>query len=350
MHEIAGELARWGDAEVAFAVATVIDVRGSAPRSPGAAMAVRADGAVVGSVSGGCVEGAVYELAHQVLSEGGVLRHSFTYSPDDPFAVGLTCGGEIEVFVRSGRSAAMAAAVDAAASAQAVALVTVLGTGAEVAVFADHHVGFSAPEMRAVAREMLLAGSTGLRTLPDGTEFFVESIAAPPRMLVFGAVDYAGAVSRVGKFLGYHVTICDARAVFATAERFPDADEVVVEWPHRYLASTHTDARTVVCVLTHDEKFDVPVLAEALRMPLAFVGALGSRRTNEARAERLRAAGVSEEELARLRAPIGLDLGARSPEETAVSIAAEIVAARHGGTGRPLSEVDGPIHRTHRHG
>ncbi|MCP3801545.1 XdhC family protein [Allokutzneria sp. A3M-2-11 16] len=343
MHEIAGELARWGDAD--FAVATVIDVRGSAPRSPGAAMAVRSDGAVVGSVSGGCVEGAVYELAQQVLSEGGVLRHSFGYSADDPFAVGLTCGGEIEVFVRSGRSTAMAAAVTAARDAQAVALVTVLGTGAEVAVFADHHIGDSLPDVHGVAREMLLTGRTGLRTLPDGTEIFVESIAAPPRMLVFGAVDYAGAVSRIGRFLGYHVTICDARAVFATVERFPDADEVVVEWPHRYLASTHTDARTVVCVLTHDEKFDIPVLAEALRMPLTFVGALGSRRTNGARLERLRAAGVSEADLARLRAPIGLDLGARSPEETAVSIAAEIVAARHGGSGRPLSEVDGPIHR-----
>ncbi|MFB9902681.1 XdhC family protein [Allokutzneria oryzae] len=346
MREISGEIARWGDRD--FAVATVIDVRGSAPRSPGAAMAVRGDGHVVGSVSGGCVEGAVYELAQQVLAEGGTVRHSFASSEGDPFAVGLTCGGEIEVFVRSGRSAAMTAAVEAAGSAQSVALVTALdgqAVGKEVAVFADHHVGEELPGALSVARSMLLSASTGLRTLPDGTEVFVESIAAAPRMLVFGAVDYAGAVARIGRFLGYHVTICDARAVFATTERFPDADDVVVEWPHRYLASTHTDSRTVVCVLTHDEKFDVPVLVEALRMPLAFVGALGSRRTHEARLERLRAAGVREDALARLRSPIGLDLGARSPEETAVSIAAEIVAAHHGGTGRPLSEVDGPIHR-----
>ncbi len=149
---------------------------------------------------------------------------------------------------------------------------------------------------------------------------------------------------RVGKFLGYHVTVCDARPVFATATRFPEADEIVVEWPHRYLESTEVDGRTVLCVLTHDAKFDVPLLELALRLPVAYVGAMGSRRTHEDRNRRLREVGVTELELARLRSPIGLDLGARTPEETALSIAAEIVASRRGGTGVSLTGAHTPIH------
>jgi xanthine dehydrogenase accessory factor len=163
-------------------------------------------------------------------------------------------------------------------------------------------------------------------------------------MLVFGAIDYAAALVGMGKFLGYRVTVCDARAVMATPERFPNADEVVIEWPHRYLARTQTDGRTVVCVLTHDPKFDVPLLVEALRRPLGYLGALGSRRTHDERCRRLREAGLTAAEISRLRAPIGLDLGARTPEETAVSIAAEIVALRRSGSGRPLASTHGPIH------
>jgi xanthine dehydrogenase accessory factor len=151
----------------------------------------------------------------------------------------------------------------------------------------------------------------------------------------------------MGSFLGYRVTVCDARPVFATRKRFPEADEVVVEWPHRYLAGTEVDERTVVCVLTHDPKFDVPLLELALRMPLAYVGAMGSRRTNEDRLARLAELGLSGIELARLHAPIGLDIGARTPEETAMSIAAEIIAARWHGTGSPLRTLRGPIHRPH---
>jgi xanthine dehydrogenase accessory factor len=207
----------------------------------------------------------------------------------------------------------------------------------------------------AQARALLEAGRTGTIEIsedgshcPGGLALLVESAVPPPRMIVFGAIDFAAALVRAGKFLGYHVTVCDARPVFATRVRFPDADEIVVDWPHRYLASTDTDGRTVLCVLTHDAKFDIPLLTEALRLPVAYVGAMGSRRTHEDRNRRLREAGVSERELARLRSPIGLDLGARTPEETAVSIAAEIVAARHGGTGRPLTGSDTPIHRDER--
>jgi xanthine dehydrogenase accessory factor len=200
-------------------------------------------------------------------------------------------------------------------------------------------------------RGMLAQGVTGVRRYGsrgerrgDELAVFVDCFAAAPRMLVFGAIDFAAAVARVGKFLGYHVTVCDARGVFATRARFPDADEVVVEWPHRFLAGLAVDARTVICVLTHDPKFDVPVLEVALRTPAAYVGAMGSRRTHQDRVARLRAAGLSEAELGRLRSPIGLDLGARTPEETAVSIAAELIQLRWGGTGHALTATTGRIH------
>jgi xanthine dehydrogenase accessory factor len=190
-----------------------------------------------------------------------------------------------------------------------------------------------------------------LRIGPDGERrqdelsVFVQSFAPAPQMLVFGAIDFAAAVARVGKFLGYRVTVCDARGVFATRKRFPDADEVVVEWPHRFLEKANVDARTVICVLTHDPKFDVPLLEAALKTDAAYIGAMGSRRTHDDRLARLRDEGVSEESLSRIASPIGLDIGARTPEETAVSIAAEIVALRWGGSGQRLASTEGAIHR-----
>jgi xanthine dehydrogenase accessory factor len=183
----------------------------------------------------------------------------------------------------------------------------------------------------------------------EGMRVFVWAFAPKPRMLVFGAIDFAAAVARVGAFLGYHVTVCDARPVFATASRFPEADEVVVDWPHRYLQAEQeagrVDGRTVITVLTHDPKFDVPLLEVALRLPaVAYVGAMGSRRTHDDRLARLREAGVTDDEIDRLSSPIGLDLGARTPEETAISIAAEIVALQWGGSGDRLAARDGRIH------
>jgi xanthine dehydrogenase accessory factor len=324
-----------------FAVASVIAVSGSAPRGLGSALAVTADGEAFGSVSGGCVEGAVYELAQEVLRTGLPQRHRFGYSDDDTFAVGLTCGGELEVFVQPA-TPAIAAAL--AADPEPVVLVRVVGgpeslLGRGMAVFGDRVVGD-----RVIDPELVRNATVTGRQWFDDLELFVQPWSPPPRMLVYGAIDYAAALTRIGRFLGYHVTVCDARPVFATEARFPDADDVVVDWPHRHLARTATDARTVVCVLTHDEKFDVPLLADALRRPLAFVGALGSRRTNAQRLERLREVGLSDRELASLRAPIGLDLGAGTPEETAVSIAAEIVAVRHGASGLALTGGSGPIH------
>ncbi|MER6402476.1 XdhC/CoxI family protein [Streptomyces viridosporus] len=369
MFDIAGELLRWLAEGREFAVATVVSVDGSAPRDPGAALAVDRAGTAVGSVSGGCVEGAVYELCRQALEDGGTRVERFGYSDEDAFAVGLTCGGTIDVLVAPVGAQApvrqvLRAALAAADRGGPGALVRVVRGPADLlggALFVRPDGSYEGglgkrPELDRTAAEearaLLDGGRTGTVVLaedgshcPGGLTLFVESSVPPPRMIVFGAVDFAAALVRAGRFLGYHVTVCDARPVFATRARFPEADEVVADWPHRYLRRTATDARTVLCVLTHDAKFDVPLLKAALGMPVAFVGAMGSRRTHADRERRLREAGVGERELARLRSPIGLDLGARTPEETALSIAAEIVAARRGGTGVPLTGSDVPIHR-----
>ncbi|MEU6097164.1 XdhC/CoxI family protein [Streptomyces sp. NPDC047079] len=369
MLDIAEELNRWAGQGRSFAVATVVAVGGSAPRDPGAALAVDSEGTAIGSVSGGCVEAAVYELCRQALSDGETVLQRFGYSDEDAFAVGLTCGGVIDILVtpvdeRSPARAVFRSALSAVVADDPVALARIARGPAELVGRAllvrsdgSREGGFGGhPELdrtaAAEAQALLEAGRTGSVDLsedgshcPGGLTLFVESRAPRPRMIVFGAIDFAAALVRVGKFLGYHVTVCDARPVFATRARFPEADDIVVDWPHRYLQRTATDGRTVLCVLTHDAKFDVPLLKAALRMPIAYVGALGSRRTHEDRTRRLREAGVSGRELARLRSPIGLDLGARTPEETALSIASEIVAARRGGTGNPLTGSGTPIHR-----
>ncbi|MFK4102129.1 XdhC family protein [Streptomyces sp. NPDC019531] len=368
MLDIADELHRWVEQGRDFAVATVVAVGGSAPRQPGAALAVDADGTAIGSVSGGCVEGAVYELCQQALEDGESVLERFGYSDEDAFAVGLTCGGVIDILVTPVRvgdpvRTVVTAALTAAVRGEAAAVARIVSGPREIVGRAlvvrpdgSYDGGFGAhPELdRTVAAEagaFLDAGRTG--TLEIGEQgshcgapltVLVESSVPAPRMIVFGAIDFASALVRIGKFLGYRVTVCDARPVFATEARFPEADEIVVEWPHTYLERTETDARTVLCVLTHDAKFDVPLLRLALRLPVAYVGAMGSRRTHLDRNDRLREVGVTELELARLRSPIGLDLGARTPEETALSIAAEIVANRRGGSGVSLTGAHTPIH------
>ncbi|MFC5800040.1 XdhC family protein [Streptomyces formicae] len=377
MLDIADELHRWVEQGRDFAVATVVAVGGSAPRQPGAALAVDSEGTAIGSVSGGCVEGAVYDLCRQALQYGGTVLERFGYSDEDAFAVGLTCGGIIDILVTPVRAdsparevfaAALSAAAGGGTSAEgrgrdaaAVARITdgpadVMGRALLVRTDGSYEGSLGGhPELDRTAageaRALLDAGRTGTAVIgEDGSRcgqpltLLVESSVPAPRMIVFGAIDFASALVRVGKFLGHHVTVCDARPVFATRARFPEADEIVVDWPHRYLESTQVDGRTVLCVLTHDAKFDVPLLERALRLPVAYVGAMGSRRTHEDRNRRLREAGVTELELARLRSPIGLDLGARTPEETALSIAAEIVAARRGGSGVPLTGAHTPIH------
>ncbi|MEU4078771.1 XshC-Cox1-family protein [Streptomyces venezuelae] len=363
MLDIAEELHRWVEQGREFAVATVVAVGGSAPRQPGAALAVDSDGTAIGSVSGGCVEGAVYDLCVQALEDGRTVTERFGYSDEDAFAVGLTCGGIIDILVTPVRGGVFPAALRAAATGEAAALARIVSGPEELmgrALLVRPDGSYEGklgghPELdrtaASEARALLDAGRTGTVEIgEDGSRcgqpltLLVESSVPAPRMIVFGAIDFAAALVRVGKFLGYHVTVCDARPVFATPARFPDADEIVVEWPHRYLESTEVDGRTVLCVLTHDAKFDVPLLQAALKLPVAYVGAMGSRRTHEDRNKRLREVGVTEIELARLRSPIGLDLGARTPEETALSIGAEIVANRRGGTGLSLTGAHTPIH------
>lgn len=366
---LADLLAIWRSGGTA-AMATVVRTFRSAPRPPGAAMVVSPDGAASGSVSGGCVEGAVYELGTEVIADGVARLQRYGVSDDDAFAVGLTCGGILDIFVEPVSQKAFPELADIADDIDAhrpVAVATVIAhpdpawVGRRLVIGSDGVTG-SLGSSRADAavtddaRGLLATGRSEVLTYgPDGErrgagmEVFVAAHAPRPRMLVFGAIDFAAAVARQGSLLGYRVTVCDARPVFATRARFPTADEVVVEWPNRYLAAQAEagalDGRTVVCVLTHDPKFDVPLLEVALRLPeVGYIGAMGSRRTHEDRLARLREAGLTDDELARLASPIGLDLGARTPEETAVSIAAEIIARRWGGTGRPLGDIGGRIH------
>ncbi|HEX7992728.1 MAG TPA: XdhC family protein [Streptosporangiaceae bacterium] len=368
MRDILDQIVKWWDAGETFGLATVVRTFSSAPREPGAALAVSPGGEVVGSVSGGCVEGAVYELATEVMASGRPVLQRYGVSDDTAFSVGLTCGGIIDIFVEpvsKERYPEFGDIARAVWAGEPVAVATVIegpGTvgGRRVIWPADrdpHATGTLGSGDRLDqatdddARGMLAQGLTAVRHYGadgerrmDELSVFVQSFAPPPRMLVFGAIDFAAAVARIGKFLGYRVTVCDARPVFATNARFPDADEVVTDWPHRYLSGVTTDERTVICVLTHDPKFDVPVLEVALRAPAAYIGAMGSRRTHEDRLDRLREAGMNETELARLRSPVGLDLGARTPEETAVAIAAELIQLRWGGSGQPLTSTAGRIH------
>lgn len=371
MREVLPQLLAWWEAGETVGMATVVATFRSAPRPAGASMLVGPDASAVGSVSGGCVEGAVYELAQEVVASGDAVLQRYGVSDDDAFAVGLTCGGILDVFVeRVDRDSfpelgAIAADIEAG---RPVAVATVVEhpdpacVGRRVVLRPGEAPVGSLGSARADdavrddALGLLAAGHSGTLSYgPDGERrgegmrVFVWGFAPRPRMLVFGAIDFAAAVARMGAFLGYRVTVCDARPVFATASRFPGADEVIVEWPHRYLAAEQEagriDARTVLAVLTHDPKFDVPLLEVALRLPeVGYIGAMGSRRTHDDRMTRLREAGLSDDELTRLSSPIGLDLGARTPEETAVSIAAEIVAGRWGGSGQPLAALDGRIH------
>jgi xanthine dehydrogenase accessory factor len=368
VRDVLGELVRWWSGGEAVGMATVVATWRSAPRPAGATMLVGRDGTAVGSVSGGCVEGAVYELCREAIETGTPVLQRYGVSDDDAFTVGLTCGGIIDLFVERVERASFPELGDVAASinsGEPVAVVTCVEgpedrLGRRLVLWPDRRSGSLGCDrlddaVTDDARGLLASGRTGLvhyghdgERRGDDIALFVASYAPRPRMIVFGAIDFATAVARVGAFLGYQVTVCDARGVFATAKRFPDADEVVVDWPHRYLAKEvdegRVDGRTVVCVLTHDPKFDVPVLEVALRAPFAYIGAMGSRRTHDDRLKRLREAGVEEAALARLASPIGLDLGARTPEETAVSIAAEIIAARWGGGGARLAETSGRIH------
>jgi xanthine dehydrogenase accessory factor len=359
--DIAAELRAWCADDKRFALVTVVGATGSSPHPLGAMMAVAEDGAAIGSVAGGCVEGAVYELALDVLACGEAALETYGVSEDQGLTIGLSCGGVIDLLVAEPDRAVLSALLDCLEADETAALVTALTgpvpRGAMLAITAhDVQGSLDCAKLDAAViadtRTLLAADRTGVvhhRTRGDlGVAVLVQSFRSAPRMLVFGGTA-AAAVVRVGVFLGYRVTVCEARPVFASRQRFPEAQDVVCEWPARFLRreaeNGRVDARTAIIVLTHDSKFDVPLLQVALcSTAAAYVGAMGSRRTHEDRLRRLRAVGVDDDSLARLRSPIGLDLGSRSVQETAVSIAAELVQSRCGGTGRPLRELDGPIH------
>lgn len=366
MRDVLSELVAAIDGERRAGLVTVVSTFSSAPRPAGTSMVVTDTGEAAGSISGGCVEGAAYELAQEVIGGREPTMQRYGVSDDDAFAVGLTCGGIIDVFVESVDIATfpeLPALATSVMASEPVVLATVIAgpgaVGAHLVVWPHRTAGSlgSGRLNEAVADDaqgMLDQGMTGVRRYGvdgerrlDELEVFVQAFAPRPRMLVFGATDFAAALVRIGAYLGYHVTVCDARPVFATRRRFPDADEVVVSWPHDYLARTVVDSRTVICVLTHDPKFDVPLLEAALLTPAAYIGVMGSRRTHDDRLAKLRERGPSDADLARMSSPIGLDIGARTPEETAVSIAAEIVAVRWGASGLRLRDTAGPIHREH---
>jgi xanthine dehydrogenase accessory factor len=365
MRELIGTLEQWLAEGRRAAVARVVDVAGSAPRDPGAAMAVADDGEIIGSVSGGCVEGAVVEAAEQAMAagEGALLR--FGYSDADAFAVGLTCGGTIQLFVEpfTWDGDVRRALTSALAADEPVSLATVIAgphVGSKLLLSAGGTtVGGLGDALldEVVTRDAsgeLAAGTTRARhygthgeAWGEALTVFIESFVPPPRMIIFGAIDFSAALVKVAHVVGFRVTVCDARTAFATKARFPLADEVVADWPQRHLTAVGQTLtqRDAICVLTHDPKFDVPAIVSALETDVGYIGVMGSRRTHRERLERLHVEGVDADGLARLHSPIGLDLGARTPEETAVSICAEIIAIR---TGRlaigPLRSGAGPIH------
>jgi xanthine dehydrogenase accessory factor len=366
--EVIGHVERWRREGRRVALARVVGVEGSGPREAGAAMAVSEDGEVAGSVSGGCVEGAVVTEALAALERrAGARRCSFGYSDDEAFAVGLTCGGTVHVLVDPELPAVYEDLRDALERSEPVALATVadlagdIGTrlGASLLVKEDGSATGSLGEEHldeVVRRDAVGALASGLSATrhygPTGearqrsVEVFIEVFARPPRLIIFGAVDFTAALARVGKVLGYRVTVCDARPVFANTARFPMADEVVVERPERYLekVGAELNGRDAVCVLTHSPQFDVPAIVAGLATQVGYLGAMGSRRTHADRLAQLEQAGVGPELLKRVMAPIGLDIGARTPEETAVAICAEIIALRTGRPGLSLRDRTGPIH------
>lgn len=350
-----------------IALARVVATSGATPRIVGSAMAVTDAGDVLGSLSGGCVESAVVESAAQVIATGAACSEQFASDPGE-FGVGLVCGGEIEVFIERidhTHRDTLRRCLEHITARRSVGLATSLGDHPRWEVVTDNH---SAPgsfvgehRLDRDAGALLAAGRSGIVGTDDSEEpaseqrrmrTFVQAFAPPDRLIIAGANDFARALSVAARPLGWWVSVVDARSVFTTAARFPAADDVVVDWPHRYLQahidSGATDSRTAIAVMTHDTKFDVPLLEVALRSDVVgFVGALGSRRTHADRMARLRDRGLRTDELARLRAPIGLDLGGHTPAETAIAILAEMIAWRNGASATALTDGAGPIHRRH---
>ncbi|TDT29842.1 XdhC family protein [Naumannella halotolerans] len=313
MLELADRLSPLISGDRPFVTATVIGVDGSAPHVLGSSMVFDGE-SVIGSIAAGCVEGAVVDVAERVLDDRRTRIVSFGVADDDLYAAGLSCGGELRIHLSR---------VD------------------------PHHPG-AAGVLAALARvrsgqsARLLYSADGFGGRECDAEF-VETRTPPAQFLIVGAMEYSTALSAAAQALDYRVTVCDPRALFTTQDRFPGT-ELVVAWPPRHLAAAQLDSRSVICVLSHDDRFDAETIALALRSPAGYVGAMGSRRTHERRMRALLDLGLSDEELTRLHSPIGLDLGASTPAETAISILAEVLAQRNGTSGRPLRTGEGAIH------
>jgi xanthine dehydrogenase accessory factor len=325
--ELLPDIERWRARRERFALATVVATRRSAPRPVGSKLAVSASGELAGSVSGGCVENEVYGVAREVLDGAAPQLLSYGISDDQALSIGLPCGGEIDVFVQEPDPAVLESVLDVLAREERAVVLTDLETGGQ----------------RLVRDERLERGRSRVVEL-EGRAVFADVYGPPPQLLVFGAVDTAEALCRAAKRIGWRTIVADARAKFATPERVPSADELIVAWPEEVLGRVEPDHATAVVVLTHDDRFDVPALAGALAGEAFYVGALGSRRNQARRREQLLEAGVQEEAIDRIAGPAGLDIGADSPAETALSILAEILAVRAGRAGGPLKEAPGRIH------
>jgi len=354
MKDILGDLDRWQQDGDEIAIATLVRLRGSAPRRPGARLCVTRGGRMAGSVSGGCVESDILDRARAVLGAGAPVLASYGITDDMAFRVGLSCGGSIDVLIEPFRSteawdAARRAVERERPVALAIGLAPAALLGRKMAILEDGSEGGSIvgsidpgldAQVGAEARGLLGAGGTRVVTLPwagGEASVFVEGFTPPPRLFIVGATHVAVSLCRMAKDLGFRVSVIDARGPFATAERFPDADELCAEWPDRVLAERPLDAYSSVVILTHDPKFDLPALAIALRSAAGYVGIIGSRKTHEHRRARLRTEyGVTDAELDRIHAPIGLDIGAATPQEIALAIAAELIAVRRGRGGQAV--------------
>ncbi|WCB94106.1 putative xanthine dehydrogenase subunit A [Baekduia alba] len=357
MRELLDALGRWEARGLQVATATVVDTQRSAPQPPGAKLALNADGDVAGAVSGGCVESAVVEVAADVLAGGPPRLLHYGIADAEAWDVGLPCGGELDIWVQrhdaAGHGGAFARRIR---DGERVALVTAVDgqvpqPGATLLVGADAHADgtLGDPDLDAAALDLAAAAlwteRRGLHDTPHG-RVFVDAVAPPPRLLVFGAVDFAAQLAALATVAGWRVFVIDPRSRFATASRFPAAERVVAQWPQEAVPVLGgVDRATAVVVLTHDPKLDDAALGLALRSDAPYIGAMGSRRAQARRRERLRAAGFDDADLARLSAPVGLDLGAVTAEETAVSILAELIAVRHGRDGGRLKDARGRVHQ-----
>lgn len=347
MREIRDDVQRWLARGDRVALATVVATRRSAPRPVGAKLAISAQGELAGSVSGGCVENEVYEYAQEVLAGAPPRLLTYGISDDLALSVGLPCGGEIDVFVEEARRPLADRLMQIVENSERAVVMTVLSgadLGAELLVTeGGEQLGEAPDELAELAPELIRRGRSGVVEVA-GREVFADVYGPPPRLLIYGAVDTAEALSRAAQEIGWRPIVADARARFATSERLPSAAEIVVAWPEETLAQVQPDDATAIVILTHDDKFDVPMIIGALATDAFYIGALGSRRNQERRRERLLEEGVGEAALERVSGPCGLDVGAQTPAETAISILAEIMAVRAGREGGRLRDATTRIH------